>query len=878
MAYLEYDQSNFILGLNKIDDGIGTLHTDTQEIIAVLKSAQQINGTRIRALTRAVQMAGYNANSAGRNVPPASRIAPIPPRRVSPSTESPPSSGRIRRIPPASNSASNSNSTESRANIRRIRSTDPSSDDSESRNTNNSTRQRDANGRFTSDNSGGGSNAGSNDNGRERDANGRFTGGSGGSGRNGRSGFNMPNMGDGNLNNIDPLIESYKELHGALAPLGKGAKFLFNGAKMGAGKLKAIKRREPLPIDQDRHNNENEKLLDKIWKAILNNNGGGGGRGLLGGLLGGAGGRGGRRGRGGGLRNLAGRGLRAVGGIKGLGAITALAGGAGLAMNWDELDHKGKSEGVGALAGGGAGALAGGAAGAAMGSIIPVVGTVAGGVVGAAIGGWIGSDAGEVLGGVASPYVQSWTQAMTAYNLPSKVEDVWTKGIEPFFTKMDEASTTLSKWASDQYKNFKNKVREALGLDPVDDGGGGGGGAGVSELDVSAGVTQKANKAADIITKNALTRSSGYCARYVRQGLQQAGYDLKTVGDAKNYNNGALTDAGFSKIDGNTTPQKGDIMVMPAQGKHKAGHIQMYNGKQWVSDFKQNSKNPWGDIASENLQYTMYRDQRGQMMAGTARSGKTGINGSKESKARIDQAMNYFTSQGWTKEQAAGIVGNLHKESGGFADDVVSGKRKGDSGKAVGIAQWHPDRQANFKKRYGKNLEGSSFAEQLAFVDYEMRHGTEKKAGNLLKKAKTAQQAGSIVSEYYERPANKQLEKVQRAQIADNILKEHGAAVTAPIAKATGKRNSNIAKNNTSLTSNIMPATSISGTMATTLPPIKPLMLPKAPQASQRIDSGKKDKPMMLQASNNENIPQNISDRALAHAVTGGLGEGLRWG
>lgn len=114
---------------------------------------------------------------------------------------------------------------------------------------------------------------------------------------------------------------------------------------------------------------------------------------------------------------------------------------------------------------------------------------------------------------------------------------------------------------------------------------------------------------------------------------------------------------------------------------------------------------------------------------------------------RQQQAMDYFVSQGWSKEQAAGIVANLSTETGGTFDP----NSKGDSGLAFGVGQWHPGRQANFAKVFGHPIQQSTYAEQLAFVDWELRN-TEKAAGDRLRQQTTAAGAGGSVSQYYERP------------------------------------------------------------------------------------------------------------------------------
>lgn len=126
--------------------------------------------------------------------------------------------------------------------------------------------------------------------------------------------------------------------------------------------------------------------------------------------------------------------------------------------------------------------------------------------------------------------------------------------------------------------------------------------------------------------------------------------------------------------------------------------------------------------------------------------------------------MEFFQKQGWTKEQAAGITANIKRESN-FNHQAV-----GDNGKAFGIAQWHPDRQAEFQKTFGKPIQQSTLDEQLQFVQYELTIGKEKAAGDKLKKTSTAADAGAVVSKFYERPANKEEEAAKRGMYAENLL------------------------------------------------------------------------------------------------------------
>jgi hypothetical protein len=115
-------------------------------------------------------------------------------------------------------------------------------------------------------------------------------------------------------------------------------------------------------------------------------------------------------------------------------------------------------------------------------------------------------------------------------------------------------------------------------------------------------------------------------------------------------------------------------------------------------------------------------------------------------KGNAETAMKVLMDKGWTKEQAAGIAANLAAESG-FDTGAT-----GDNGKAKGIAQWHPDRQKKFEQVYGKKLSDATLEEQVGFVDWELRN-TEKKAGDKIRTAATAEQAAALTERHYERSA-----------------------------------------------------------------------------------------------------------------------------
>jgi hypothetical protein len=97
-----------------------------------------------------------------------------------------------------------------------------------------------------------------------------------------------------------------------------------------------------------------------------------------------------------------------------------------------------------------------------------------------------------------------------------------------------------------------------------------------------------------------------------------------------------------------------------------------------------------------------------------------------------------------TKEQAAGIAGNLFVESK-FSPTIL-----GDKGEALGLAQWRDSRRKALVKEY--NTEQPSFDQQLDFLVKEL-NSTEKTALNALKKQTTVKDSTLVFAKLFERPA-----------------------------------------------------------------------------------------------------------------------------
>ncbi|CBJ93994.1 hypothetical phage membrane protein [Campylobacter phage CP220] len=135
----------------------------------------------------------------------------------------------------------------------------------------------------------------------------------------------------------------------------------------------------------------------------------------------------------------------------------------------------------------------------------------------------------------------------------------------------------------------------------------------------SSGGSPGSKAAAEFSKKyNLGIRSTGSCAKYVRSYLMAAGYPLSgwpvAAADYINF----LPKYGFTPVQGRATqirPEVGDISITQRFGNHKYGHIAIWNGSNWVSDFKQNSVSIYRDVnafGGPDANITILRDTSGQ--------------------------------------------------------------------------------------------------------------------------------------------------------------------------------------------------------------------------------------------------------------------------
>ena len=139
--------------------------------------------------------------------------------------------------------------------------------------------------------------------------------------------------------------------------------------------------------------------------------------------------------------------------------------------------------------------------------------------------------------------------------------------------------------------------------------------------------------------------------------------------------------------------------------------------------------------------------------AGDNSQGKKGKSSSKKQKnplaeTRVGAAIDFLVKQGFSVNQAYGIVGNLQVESFDSLYPMAS------YGHAFGIAQWQDDRLEDLKQFARDNQSDyTAFETQLAFLVYELQH---KEKGNWQKVLQssvngTPEEYASYFDEYVER-------------------------------------------------------------------------------------------------------------------------------
>jgi hypothetical protein len=115
-------------------------------------------------------------------------------------------------------------------------------------------------------------------------------------------------------------------------------------------------------------------------------------------------------------------------------------------------------------------------------------------------------------------------------------------------------------------------------------------------------------KAVSHLNNKAEAKSTLWCAKYVREAIGAGGLQLERVGEARLYGP-SLKKAGFVETSMSAPPFKaGDVVVIQKTSTVAPGHMAMFNGTIWVSDYRQTGAiYPGGSFAREKPKFVVYR-------------------------------------------------------------------------------------------------------------------------------------------------------------------------------------------------------------------------------------------------------------------------------
>ncbi|WP_313537634.1 phage tail tip lysozyme [Sphingomonas sp.] len=271
----------------------------------------------------------------------------------------------------------------------------------------------------------------------------------------------------------------------------------------------------------------------------------------------------------------------------------------------------------------------------------------------------------------------------------------------------------------------------------------------------------------DNLPMNANVPANVCCANFVSAVLTEAGQlpaNLHT--DSVAQLDTTLRAQGWTEVSA-AQAKPGDVVIIQGGG---VSHTVLYAGNGQTIGSNNRNADGTQKVTTGNLSWALSHGAKilhapNSVTAPASAGGTAGVGApSATRQGRIDQAMTYFQAQGWTRAQAAGIVANLDAES-----RMEANIRQTGGGPGYGLGQWEGPRQADFAAFSGHDIRNSTFEEQLAFVQHELK-GTESAAGRRLGQATSAGDAGAIVCRYYERPADIVGDSAYRSQLANTIF------------------------------------------------------------------------------------------------------------
>jgi hypothetical protein len=115
------------------------------------------------------------------------------------------------------------------------------------------------------------------------------------------------------------------------------------------------------------------------------------------------------------------------------------------------------------------------------------------------------------------------------------------------------------------------------------------------------------SKAIQHLQVEAKPTSTRECAKYTRRAIEAGGIRLMNTQHAKDYGL-SLRASGFREVTSSGPFRAGDVAVIQSIEGHPDGHMCMFDGNIWISDFKQfHGFYPSHAYRSKKPSYKIYR-------------------------------------------------------------------------------------------------------------------------------------------------------------------------------------------------------------------------------------------------------------------------------
>lgn len=198
-----------------------------------------------------------------------------------------------------------------------------------------------------------------------------------------------------------------------------------------------------------------------------------------------------------------------------------------------------------------------------------------------------------------------------------------------------------------------------------------------------------------------------------------------------------------------TIESKGKKTSVDASYAEAAGNVEKLKLKKAKEDEKNTQVKRFGDNIKKAVDN--YHSEKTSDISSSSQNEptKSNVKTPADKNPTAKKIIEYLKEKlGITKEQAAGVAGNLYVESGGFNLEA-----HGDKGTSYGLAQWHNERkQALFDKTGTSESNPPNLEQQLDYLIYEL-NSSEKRALAALKETTSVRDSALVFAQKFERPA-----------------------------------------------------------------------------------------------------------------------------